>query len=90
MITHQEKWNKVHDLATRPLESIAEDLIDSDREVVALQDENERRWKVLREAYSKAADIAASFDNCGTDADPRHTIPCEIAEAIRALGSEEV
>lgn len=41
MITHQEKQNKVLDLARRPLESIAEDVIDADREISELQDENE-------------------------------------------------
>lgn len=38
-------------------------------------------------ALEEAAKIAGGFDNCGTDIDPWHIIPSEIADAIRALKS---
>lgn len=38
-----------------------------------------------RDALNAAADAVVEFDNCGTDADPHHAIPCDIAAAIRAL-----
>jgi hypothetical protein len=34
---------------------------------------------------SASAEIADEADNCGTDTDPQHRIPYEIAKGIRAL-----
>ena len=46
----------------------------------------ERHLQAAYEAgVNAAAVVAVEFDNCGTDADPNHTIPCEIGSAIKSL-----